>query len=589
MFKKLFSGDFVRTVSYLKPRKWPYLIGMLVFSISFTIMPLLESVIIKYVIEAAVQKQISILLTGIIIVITTALTVVLLVPAFRYMYTSRSNMTTAEIRVSVYDHLLKLPIGYFEDNHSGSIVSRLTYDLSMMGYLFTSQLRRLLFPFIYGLSAAIPMFLLEWRISIVLVLLNFLSSFVNTRFSKPLRKLSDKIHKSNAVMTERLIDMLAGFNEAKLFHINRIITGRYLENNKEITKLYIQRTRMNALLNSANYLLGMINTLGVLVAGSFIVSKGYASFAVIFALMSLQGNLNRAFLEVGIFLPRVQSMLAAASRVYELLDSPPEPEYYDVEGIRNSKAVVEMRNVVFGYEGERKALNNLSFTAEKGQTIGFVGPSGGGKTTVAKIIMGYYPPESGSIAIHGKPMGEYSLSKLRDMMSYVSQNSYLFNGTIEENIRYGKPDATEEEIINAAKASYAHDFIMQQPEGYNTIVGERGIKLSGGQKQRLAIARAIIKDAPILILDEATSSLDSESEEQVQKAFEALAQNKTAIVIAHRLSTVEHADIIYVIDDGKVAEQGNHVELLALDGLYSMLYNIQFEKEEEDICFSNIS
>jgi ABC-type multidrug transport system fused ATPase/permease subunit len=250
--------------------------------------------------------------------------------------------------------------------------------------------------------------------------------------------------------------------------------------------------------------------------------------------------------------------------------------------------VISISDLSFSYEGEDEesgeddveVLRGVSMSAQQGQVVALVGPSGGGKSTIVKLLLGFYPVREGEVAIDGRRIEAYSLPQLRSTMAYVPQDAYLFDGTIAENIRYGKPDATRDEIVAAAQAANAHAFILEQPDGYDTPVGERGAKLSGGQRQRIAIARALIKDAPILLLDEATSALDSESEQLVQDALKVLMRGRTTVAIAHRLSTVENADRIYVIEDGALVEQGSHETLLAQDGLYSQLHELQFGRKE---------
>jgi ABC-type multidrug transport system fused ATPase/permease subunit len=260
--------------------------------------------------------------------------------------------------------------------------------------------------------------------------------------------------------------------------------------------------------------------------------------------------------------------------------------------------MVSIRELSFAYEGsfasegsfakgggeedrgdDVEVLRKVSLSAGRGQVAALVGPSGGGKSTIVKLLLGFYPVREGEIAVEGQRIEAYSLSQLRSKIAYVSQDAYLFDGTIAENIRYGKPDASRQEVVAAAQAAHAHDFILEQPAGYETPVGERGTKLSGGQRQRIAIARALIKDAPVLILDEATSALDSESEQEVQDALGVLMEGRTTVAIAHRLSTVESADRIYVIDEGRVVEEGGHEELVVRGGLYSRLYELQFGRE----------
>ncbi|OQB99416.1 MAG: putative multidrug export ATP-binding/permease protein [Firmicutes bacterium ADurb.Bin099] len=291
-------------------------------------------------------------------------------------------------------------------------------------------------------------------------------------------------------------------------------------------------------------------------------------------------------------LPNLQKAFAGSNRLKELYDEPKEPELYDIEGTETNMGI-EMSKVGFAYEirdNEEKEENSkdkennfrisgLSLDIEQGKTLALVGDSGGGKSTIAKLILGLFKIDEGNMQINGKAYKDYTLEQLRESIGYVPQDAYIFNGTISENIKYGKPDATEEEIINAAMLANAHDFILAQPDGYETYVGERGIRLSGGQRQRIAIARAIIKNPSILLLDEATSSLDSESEKMIQDALDRLIKTKTSLVIAHRLSTIMNADRICYIKDGYVAEQGTHAELLAKKGLYHELYYREFAKE----------
>jgi len=281
------------------------------------------------------------------------------------------------------------------------------------------------------------------------------------------------------------------------------------------------------------------------------------------------------FLQLGSFLSQLQGCLAGASRVFEIMDMPEEKNRGSAyKGVTDS-VYIKFKNVSFNYGGQGQGLKNFSMDIERGCKAALAGPSGGGKSTVFKLLLGYYPQEEGEIIIDGKPIEEYSLTALRNMIAYVPQDTYLFDGTIYENIGLARPNASREEIIEAAKAAYAHDFISQQPDGYETMVGERGVRLSGGQKQRIAIARAILKDAPILLLDEATSALDSESELLVQKALEKLMAGRTVLTAAHRLSTIESSDVIYVVEEGSILEKGSHKELCKESGLYRKLWELQ--------------
>jgi ATP-binding cassette, subfamily B, bacterial len=295
------------------------------------------------------------------------------------------------------------------------------------------------------------------------------------------------------------------------------------------------------------------------------------------AVINLLNGVVFMFTSLGNFIAQIQGSLAGANRVFELLDEPVEPERYVLKKTEDTAAMVELQDIGFSYNGTDRVLDGVSLSIGKGQMAALVGPSGGGKSTVLKMLLGYYPPQEGNIVVNAKSIGQYSLTELRDMMAYVPQDAYLFDGTVEENIWYGRPKATREEVIAAAEAANAHGFITELPEGYATKVGERGTRLSGGQKQRIAIARALLKNAPILLLDEATSALDSESEQLVQDALNRLMQGRTTIAVAHRLSTIRHADVIYVIEGGEVVEKGNHTELAEGEGLYNRLYELQFK------------
>ena len=309
----------------------------------------------------------------------------------------------------------------------------------------------------------------------------------------------------------------------------------------------------------------------------------------IVAAIHLQGNASFMFTNLGDFVTQIQRSFAGSARVFELLSWPKEEmgsirlEPGEID-LQPPAAMVRMQGLGFRYVGQdqlseppetENLLEDINISIDQGQFVALVGPSGGGKSTLVKILMGLYPISEGMLIINGIPLSSYPLQDLRNLMAYVPQDAYLFDGTIEENIRYGNFEANSEDVIEAARSAHAHDFIIEQPDGYQTLVGERGAKLSGGQRQRLAIARALLKDAPLLLLDEATSALDSESEAVVQKALETLMEGRTTIAIAHRLSTIQHADLIYVLQAGQVVEQGTHHSLLGNNGVYQDLYSLQ--------------
>ncbi|MBD5444632.1 MAG: ATP-binding cassette domain-containing protein [Lachnospiraceae bacterium] len=313
--------------------------------------------------------------------------------------------------------------------------------------------------------------------------------------------------------------------------------------------------------------------------------KGMVDFGTVVAILSLQGTVSMFLSSIGSAWGSLIDAFVLADRVFEVLDEPVRDtsvlmQCYtdDCLGVESDFAVpdcgIKISDAEFSYENSEKVLSGVDITVERGKTAALVGESGGGKSTIVKLLLGFYQLNSGGIEVLGKPLSGYTLDELRGNIAYVPQDAYLFTTSIKENIRYGSLEASDEEIVEAAKRAYAHEFIMEFPNGYDTIVGERGETLSGGQRQRIAIARAFIKNAPILLLDEATSALDAESERLVQKGISALMGGRTTLVVAHRLSTIENADIIYVIESGKVCEKGGHTELMEQGGVYSRLVEL---------------
>jgi ATP-binding cassette subfamily B protein len=355
---------------------------------------------------------------------------------------------------------------------------------------------------------------------------------------------------------------------------------------------------VRAVVDMVNSLFYWVRGLGLLGLGLYFYARGELPLGSAWAIVALRGNADFLFAEVGRFVTGVQQSLAAAARVFELLDRQIEPACYAPGAIAactsSSSPKLAFQRVSFRYpeatedtdtEGDTRkersttALQDITLDVSSGQTVALVGPSGSGKSTLVKLLLGFYQEQEGEVLIDGQPARGISLQQLRERMAYVPQEAYLFDGSVEENIRMGQPTASFEDVQAVAIAANAHAFILDQPEGYQTQVGERGAKLSGGQRQRIAIARALLKDAPILLLDEATSALDSESEQLVQDALDTLMRGRTTLAIAHRLSTIEHADVIYVMDQGHIVERGSHRELVAQDGLYTRLHSLQFAKD----------
>lgn len=578
MHKGINIKELLRAMALMKNRSWIYWVDMVLVSLVYAGYQVLIAYVNKQMVDAAVQKQFGLLMTAIIYAGIGLILILIIYPLGVYIMNLIIKKAMLDIKLRTFAHIEKLPISYHEGNHSGDIISRMTNDLNSIEFLFGRSLFNLFQALFYGIAALITIFTLNWYMAILIVVIGLISARVNVYFVKPIRSISDKIHYTMSLLTQNLQDVLAGFRTIKMFGIGDIIIGKYVKENGNLAQSSLDNNRLRSEIDGINSLLSMFSIIGVFAVGSLLAFNKVVDFGTVVAIITLQNGVSQMFLSVGNFFVEIQNSLSGAARVIDLLNQGVEPERYDVKGTSDENGMVVLRDVSFAYDKKDKALDDVSITVPEGKVVALVGPSGGGKSTLIKLLMGFYQPESGYININGRPMGEYTLNQLRDLIAYVPQNSYLFDGTIAENIRYGKPDATMEEVIHAARLANAHDFIMEQPNGYETMVGEGGAKLSGGERQRIAIARALLKNAPILLLDEATSSLDSENERLVQEALNVLMKGRTVIVVAHRLSTIKNADMIYVIKDGRVVEKGSHDELMDKKGVYFTLYNLQFNK-----------
>lgn len=573
---KIKENELSRLFRFMRPCITPYSVGILGMSLIGSGMAVVSAFSLKYMIEAALSKSNSLLITAGLLMLGAMVAGVFLIPVFYFIFKKSIVKTMASIRLELMRNIQRLPLGFLQDKHSGDFVSRINNDTQVIESVFSENLLVIVSTTMLGLGSIVFMIQLNWQLSLIFIFIGVIMAFINLLFAEPLRKVSDKIQAQLGQVTEKVIDLLNGISVIRMFHLEKKIVSIYKTENDRLVKLELKRINKFALLESTNYLLSMLNFAGLISVGAFLVLGNKADFGTLTALVMLQLNVSNAFLNLGRFVPMLQASLAGAARVFEVLDA-------DKERIDGAKTLadnttgslsVRFENVGFSYNPNETILNGFTIAAEADQMTALVGPSGSGKSTIIKLLLGFYAPQQGTILIGGKPVSDYSLDDLRGLIAYVPQESYLFDGTIFENIQYGRMEASEQEVYEAARAANAHDFINQFPEKYNSVVGEGGSKLSGGQRQRISIARAILKNAPILLLDEATSSLDSESEKLIQQALDNLMKKKTVIAIAHRLSTIQKADRILVLNKGKLVEQGRHEELIQNKGLYHTLYNL---------------
>ncbi|MTI89673.1 MAG: ATP-binding cassette domain-containing protein [Balneolaceae bacterium] len=502
--------------------------------------------------------------------------------AGKYLLEWVGERVVTDLRKKVYEHLHRLGFQFYAERRIGEITSRLTNDVGSIRTALTDSLPQLLTISFSLIGSVSLMIVLNWRLSLVIFVTVPFVTIATRYFGQKIRRLSREIQDDLADSTAVAEDALAAVRLVKAFVRESYEVSRYQQSVEKLFDTARRKMVLTQFFWSGVGILFMTTLVIIFWYGGkeVLAERLTAGDLVAFIVYAL--NISRSISQVSRLYTVVNTAAGASERIFELLEE--RPEIQDIDGAHPLSEVmgeVEARNLFFAYEEGRYVLKGISFKAKAGETIALVGPSGAGKTTLLNLIPRFYDPQNGAIFVDGNDIREVEFKSLRSCISIVPQEIYLFGTSIKENIRYGNLQATEEEIIKAAKDANAHEFIVKTTEGYDSLVGEKGVKLSGGQRQRLAIARAILRNPAILLLDEATSSLDSESEAQVQEALYRLMKNRTTFVIAHRLSTVQHADRILVLDEGRIVEEGTHLELIDMKGLYSRLYALQFRDLEE--------
>ncbi|MDP2972090.1 MAG: lipid A export permease/ATP-binding protein MsbA [Deltaproteobacteria bacterium] len=485
----------------------------------------------------------------------------------------------ADIRERLYNHLQNLSLSFFTRTPTGVLISRITNDVNLVQGSVSNAITGLIKDVVTILGLIVVVFYQDWKLGIIAVLIFPIALIPIKEFGKKLRKFSKKGLQRMGFITTFLHETITGNRIVKAFTMEEYEKRRFAEENERYFRIFLKRVRIRALSHPLMELLGGIGIAVIIWVGGYRVIRGEMTpgtfFSFMTALLMLYApirNLNKVNLEV-------QEGLAAAARVFELLDTVTEVrEEKDALSLPPISKGIEFKGVTFKYD-EAPVLKAISLHVRAGEIIAIVGMSGAGKTSLVNLLPRFYDVEEGQILIDGFDIRKVTLKSLREQIGLVTQQTILFNDTVRNNIAYGSLLRSDQEIIEAAKAANAHDFIQRFPQGYDTVIGEGGVKLSGGERQRISIARAILKNAPILILDEATSSLDSDSETEVQMAMDSLMRGRTVFVIAHRLSTIRNAHRIIVLSDGGIVEEGTHKELMALNGEYRRLYDLQFRDD----------
>jgi subfamily B ATP-binding cassette protein MsbA len=490
-----------------------------------------------------------------------------------------------DVRNKLYAHLHRLSLSFFQGSRTGQVISRITNDVTLIRISLSSgflgALRNLLLILVYGIIVVA----ISWKLALVAFVVVPPITIIMTKIGKRLRRYSTRAQEKMADITSVLQETISGIRVVKAFGMEKFETDKFYGHTDGYCRAFMKQQRAGSLASPMTEFLGAAAGLIVLWYGGTQVLGGQLlspDLFIIFlgAMLSLihpSKMLTQA-------ITRIQEGIAAARRVFLILDT--EPDIVDSDAATAIDSVdrgISFQNVSFTYDDSGYVLRNINFEVKKGQVVAIVGPSGAGKSTLVDLIPRFYDPTEGSVKIDGRDIREISMSSLRRLMGIVTQETILFNDTVRNNIAYGLDDVPMSKVMEAARAANAHDFISSFPDGYDTLIGDRGVRLSGGERQRIAIARAILKDPQILIFDEATSSLDSEAETLVQDAIERLISKRTNFVIAHRLSTVTNADLILVVDDGTIVESGKHEELLAAGRVYRRLHDLQFRDYPQSV------
>ncbi len=496
-----------------------------------------------------------------------------------YLMSYVGNQVITDVRQELFLQLMRLPVGFHDSTTSGRLMSRVINDVNLMANAVAGVLKDL---FQQGLTFVAMMgviFYQNWKLAAVSVIVTPLSFVTMVRMGQRLRGLSTRGQEKIGDMASALQETLAGIRIVKAFGREDSEALRFRDSNKAYLRATMKATQVSSLASSRMEVIGVLGVVTIIWYGGYLVIDGTMTPGAFFSFLAAMFMAYTPIKRLAGANNTIQQALAAAERVFQVLDLPNELDRdrggHELQPLTRS---LEFRGVSFRYEGSgAPALMGIHLSVKAGEVLALVGSSGSGKTTLASLVPRFYEPAEGSILIDGQDIRQCTLRSLRSQIGIVSQDTVLFDDTVKNNIAYGRAGATDQDVEKAARLAYAHEFITRLPEGYHTLIGENGIKLSGGERQRLAIARAILRDPPILILDEATSSLDSESERMVQLAFSNLMRNRTTLVIAHRLSTVQSADRIVVLDRGSIVESGSHEELLQRGGLYKRFHAVQFQ------------
>lgn len=494
-----------------------------------------------------------------------------------YLMASVSQKVLRTMRNKIYGHVVYLPMHFFDREKTGATMNRITYDVSNIEYCFSSGIS-LVQSVVFTIVFLGYMFFIQWELTLFAVIMFPIAGYIIKYFSIRFRAVNKRITEHLAIVNSYILEALSSIKIVKSYTKEDYEKKKFHDKMNKHYDFSMRSVRLTSFLKPINEILSLGGMILIIGFAGYRMINGQMNMGDVTAFLVLLTMAYKPVKGLGDTPNVIQRALASADNIFSILDRQPElrPGFNGKIEIEKIKGEVIFEDVQFSYNGEDIVLKDLSFKVKSGEAVALVGPSGAGKSTIINLILKFYLPNKGKILIDGINILDITIKSVRSQIGIVPQETILFSGTIFENIRYGNLDATDLEVINAAKAANAHIFIKNLPNGYQTEIGERGVKLSGGERQRISIARAILSNPRILVLDEATSSLDSESENLVKEATENLMRNRTSFVIAHRLSTIQNADKILVVNEGKIVQSGNHQDLMNQEGLYKNLYQQQF-------------
>ncbi len=573
--------QYLRLIKYLRPYKFRLFMAALCTALASA-----GTVYLPWIIKDVVDQVLSEKDAEKLTYIALSIVVIFLFRGFffygqSYLISYVGQRVIIDIRRAMFQKIQRLSMSFYDKNKTGTIMSYVTNDVSALQSGLVDNIVDMITETVILVASITAMIMLDWK----LFLFTFCTfpvviAFIDY-FGKRIRKSGGKIQGTTADLTSVLQEVVASARVVKSFVRENYEIMRFEQQNMQNFRAHMKYVRLSATLTPTIEFVAAIGVTMILWFGGNSVINGDITAGALVAFLTYAVNISNPIKRLSKVIAHIQRALAAADRVFDVLDMPEDIKNLpEAKTLPHVKGNVQFQNVSFAYNQDEPILDNVSFAATPGQVVALVGPSGAGKSTVASLLPRFYDVTGGSIVIDGYDIREITMESLREQVGIVPQETMLFNGTVYDNILYGRLDATREEIEAAAKAANAHNFIMELPQGYDTMLGDRGVNMSGGQRQRIAIARAILKNPQILILDEATSALDTESERVVQEALDRLMVGRTSFVIAHRLSTIKNADKILVMEKGQIVEEGSHDELLVKNGLYAHLYQIQYRSKE---------